>query len=127
MATIPAKPVTDLLNDNSSVTMQGVSGTLWNGKAYIISFEGIQLKKTEWSFNLWKLFIGSIAIDINSHFSDNDISAELGTSFTGRYFVNDLSAKITAQEVTRLAAIPLAQLDGMISLNIEHAQWKQGE
>ncbi len=127
IATIPAKPVIDLVNGNSPVTIQGVSGTLWNGKAYIVSFENIQLKKTEWSFNLWKLFIGSIAIDINSRFSGNDIAAQLGTSFTGRYFINDLSAKISAQAMTEIANIPIAQLDGMISLNIEHAQWKQGE
>jgi general secretion pathway protein N len=127
IATIPAKPVIDLVNGSSPVTIQGVSGTLWNGKAYIVSFENIQLKKTEWSFNLWKLFIGSIAIDISSRFSGNDIVAQLGTSFTGRYFINDLSAKISAQEMTAIANIPIAQLDGMISLNIEHAQWKQGE
>ncbi len=127
IATIPAKPVTDLINDNTPVTINGVSGTLWSGKAYIVSFQDIQLKKTEWSFNAWKLFIGKVAIVINSRFSGNDISAELGTSFLGRYFINDLSAKITAREVTQLAEIPLAQLDGLISLNIEHAQWKQGE
>ncbi len=75
IATIPARPVIDLVNGSSPVTIQGVSGTLWNGKAYIVSFENIQLKKTEWSFNLWKLFIGSIAIDINSRFSGNDIAA----------------------------------------------------
>jgi len=127
IATIPAKPVTDLINDNTPVTINGVSGTLWSGNAYIVSFQDIQLKKTKWSFNAWKLFIGKIAITINSRFSGNDISAELGTSFLGRYFINDLSAKITAREVTQLAEIPLAQLDGLISLNIEHAQWKQGE
>jgi general secretion pathway protein N len=127
IATVPAKPVIDLVNGNRPVTIQGVSGTLWNGKAYIVSFENIQLKKTEWSFNLWKLFIGSIAIDISSRFSGNDIVAQLGTSFTGRYFINDLSAKISAPKVAEIANIPMAQLDGMISLNIEHAQWKQGE
>ena len=127
IATIPAKPVIDLLNDNSPVSVKGVSGTLWNGRAYAISFEDIRLKKTEWSFNAWKLFIGSVAIDIRSNFSDNDISAEIGTSFLGRYFVNNLSAKITAQEAAQVAQIPLVQLDGVISLDIDHAQWKQGE
>lgn len=127
IATIPAKPVIDLLNDNSPVSVKGVSGTLWNGKAYVISFEDVRLKKTEWSFNVWKLFIGSIAIDISSNFSDNDVSAEIGTSFLGRYFVNNLSAKITAQEAAQIAQIPLVQLDGVISLNIDHAQWKLGE
>ncbi|GMR00905.1 MAG: hypothetical protein BMS9Abin19_0247 [Gammaproteobacteria bacterium] len=125
--TIPAKQIADLLNDNSPATMQGVSGTLWDGKAYIISIDNMHFKKTEWNFNLWKLFIGKIAVDINTHYLNNGITAELGTSFIGRYFINDLSAKIAAQEVAQLANIPLAQLDGMISLNIEHAQWKQGE
>jgi len=125
--TIPAKSVTGLLNNNSPITAQGVSGTLWNGKAYIISIDNIQLKNTEWSFNLWKLFTGKIAVDINTRYLNNTITAELGSSFIGRYFANNLSAKIAAQEVAQLANIPLAQLDGMISLNIEHAQWKQGE
>lgn len=127
IATIPAKPVIDLLNDNSPVSIKGVSGTLWNGRAYAVSFEGIRLKKTEWSFNVWKLFIGSVAIDIRSKFSDNDVSAEIGTSFLGRYFVDNLSAKITAQELAQIAQIPLVQLDGEISLDIDHAQWKLGE
>ena len=127
IATIPASPIVAMLNDNGPVTMRGVSGTLWTGKAYTISINDIQLEKTEWSFSLWNLFTGKIAIDIDTHFSDNKITAQLGSSFLGRYFINDLSAKIAAHEVAQLANIPLAQLDGMISLDIEHAQWKQGE
>ncbi len=127
IATIPAKPVIDLINDNSPVTIQGVSGTVWNGKAYIISTDNMLFNKTRWSFNTWKFLIGKIAIDIDSHYLNNNITAELGTSFTGRYFANELSAKIPARETALLANIPLAQLDGMISVNIAHAQWKQGE
>ncbi len=127
IATIPAKPVTDLINDNSPLTIQGVSGTLWSGNAYVITINNLQLKKTQWSFKLWQLFTGKIAIDINTHFSNNKISAEFGSSFTGRYFVNELSAKIAAHKIAQFANIPLAQLGGMISVNIKHAEWKQGE
>lgn len=128
IATIPAKPVTDLVNKNTPVTIQGVSGTLWNGKAYVITAQNnIKIDKTEWSFKLWKLLLGKVAVDVNAQFLDNDVNAELGTSFLGRYFINDLSAKIAAQEVAQLANIPLAQLSGIISLDIESAQWKQGE
>ena len=127
VATVPAKPVIDLISSNSPLIIHGISGTLWNGKAYIISADNIQLKKTRWSFNAWKLFIGKIAIDIDTHFLNNRITAEVGTSFSGRYFANELSAKLPAKEVAPLANIPLAQLDGMISINITYAQWKQGE
>jgi len=128
IATIPAKPVTRLINDNTPITIQGISGTLWSGKAYAVSIDNkAQLKNIEWSFNLWKLLMGKIATDINAQYSGNRINAELGTSFLGRHFVNNLTAKISAKDAAELANIPLAQLSGLISLNIDHAQWKQGE
>ncbi len=127
IATVPASSITGLLNKNSPITIQGVSGTLWSGKAYSISIDNIQLNRTEWSFNLWKLFTGEVAIDIKTRLLKNDITAEVGTSLIGRFFINNLSAKFSADEVAQLANIPLVQLDGAISLDIEHAQWKQGE
>lgn len=128
IATIPARPVTDLISANSPVSIQGVSGTLWNGRAYLITAQNnIKVSKTEWSFNLWKLLLGKLAIDANAQFLDNAISAELGTSFLGRFFINNLSAKVTAEQVAQLANIPLVQLSGMISIDIESARWKQGE
>ena len=91
------------------------------------SSNSVPLRNTEWSFSLWKLFFGQIAADIKTQYSGNNINTELGLSFSGRYFVNNLTTKISAKDVAELANIPLAQLSGLISLNIEHAQWKQGE
>lgn len=127
-ATIPATSVSHLIKDNAPVIMQGVSGTLWSGKAFIITINNsIQLKNTEWSFTFWKLLLAQIALDINTQYLDNNINTEIGSSITGRLFINNLSAKLSAKDVAQLADIPLAQLDGVISLNIENAQWKQGE
>ncbi len=47
--------------------------------------------------------------------------------FFGSYFINDLDTTIPANNFAQLANIPLVQLSGSISINIEHAQWKQGE
>ena len=127
IATIPATLVTGMF-DNSQVKIQGVSGTLWNGKAYAITINNsIQLNNTEWSITAWKLLIGKIAIATNTHYLDNVIDAELGSSFIGRYFVNDLIAGLPAEDVAQLANIPFAQLTGLITFNIEHAHWKRGE
>ncbi|MCG6938420.1 MAG: type II secretion system protein N [Gammaproteobacteria bacterium] len=127
VVSIPAKPVAELLTDNSPVTLRGISGSLWNGNAYAVSINNaVQLKNTEWSFNLWKLFIGQLALDVTSQYSDNDVDAEIGVSFLGNYFVNRLTTKINAEDAAKLADIPMAQLSGMISLNIDHAHWKQG-
>ena len=128
IATIPARLITDSVNDSGIVTIQGVSGSLWNGKAYTVLINNnIELKKTRWSFSLWKTLIGKISVDISGQYLENEVSTEIGTSFLGRYFLNDLKAKISAQQVAQLANIPLVQLSGVISFNIDHAQWKQGE
>ncbi|HHJ36716.1 MAG TPA: type II secretion system protein N [Gammaproteobacteria bacterium] len=128
IATIPARPVARLLNDDGMVLIQGVSGTLWNGRARMIDIDEIaQLDDTEWTISGWKMLMGKIAADVTTHYSDDKIRAGFGMSFPGRYFIDHLDAKISAEEVARLANIPLAQLSGMISIDIEHAQWKQGE
>lgn len=125
--TIPAKVITDIINENTPANIQGVNGTVWQGSAYIITINNLQFKKTNWSFESWKLLTGKVAVDVDSQFLGNKVSAEFGSSFTGRYFANEVSAKIAAREAAKLANIPLVQLDGMINLDIKHAQWKQGE
>jgi general secretion pathway protein N len=128
LATIPAQFITGIINENAPVEMQGISGTLWNGRAYLITADNaITLNNTEWSFNVWKLLIGQLAVDMSTRYAGKDIETELGTSFLGRYFVSDLSASLTASDLAQLANIPLAQLSGLITLHIEHAQWQPGE
>ncbi len=126
IASIPAKFVTDLINNNSSISISGVSGTVWNGNAYIISINtSTQLKDTSWSLSLWKLLIGQLSADISSHYLNNKIKTEIGTSLLGTFFVNNLTANIAAEDVARLAEIPLVQLSGSIAVDIEHAEWSQ--
>ncbi len=127
-ASIPASLVTNMVNKSGAATIQGASGTLWNGKAYTILINNnIELKNTSWSFPLWKVLTGKVAININSQYLENNVSAEIGVSFSGNYFINNLKAKISAQQIAQLANIPMAQLSGLIDINIDHALWQQGE
>lgn len=128
IATIPASVISNTVNDNSIVAMHGISGSVWNGKAYsILINDNIELKNTKWSFSLWRILTGKIVIDINGQYLENNISAEIGTSFSGRYYANNLLTTIPAEKASQLLNIPLVQLSGLISFNIDHAQWKQGE
>lgn len=128
IATIPASVISNTVNDNSIVAMHGISGSVWNGKAYsILINDNIELKNTKWSFSLWRILTGKIAIDINGQYLENNISAEIGTSFSGRYYANNLLTTIPAEKASQLLNIPMVQLSGLISFNIDHAQWKQGE
>jgi general secretion pathway protein N len=128
LTTIPANIINTVLGEDSPVILQGLSGTLWNGKAYSVSIDNsIKLQQTQWSLSAWKLLSGRVAIQTKTHYQNKLISAEIGSSFLGRVFVNDLRAQLKASDIAKISAIPMAQIDGLISLNIEHAEWKQGE
>jgi hypothetical protein len=128
IATIPAKPITALINNNTQVNIQGVNGTVWDGNAYLISINtNLVLKDTHWSLSLWRLFIGQLAADINSHYLNNTLETQAGISLLGNYFVNDLKAQVAAKDVVQLADIPLVQLSGTFNVDIENAQWSKGE
>ncbi len=127
IATLPARSITPLLNDNPQLSLQGVTGTLWNGSASMISINNkVQLNDTSWHLIGWKMLTGKIAIELNSHYQGNNINGEVGSTFLGTYFVNNLTASLAASELAQLANIPLVQLSGEIFLDINHAKWKQG-
>jgi len=128
IATIPAKPITEYINKNSNITIKGVSGSLWDGRAYAIDIDGhAELQHTRWSFNPWKLLTGQLAVLLDTNYLGNNISTEASLSITGYLFLNNLNASLTAKQLTGLANIPLVQLDGLFEVNIDSAQWKQGE
>ena len=128
IATIPAKPVTEYINNNSNIIIEGVSGSLWNGRAYAIVIDGqAELQHTRWSFKPWKLLTGKIAVLLDTNYLGNNISTEASLSLTGYLFLNNLNASLTAKQLTELANIPLVQLDGLFEVNIKSAQWKHGK
>jgi general secretion pathway protein N len=126
LMTIPAKPVTELINKNTPVQIQGVYGSIWNGQARSVNINNIRLQDTHWSLIAWKLLIGQLAADIEGDFRNSHFVAEAGSSITGTIFVNDLNTRISAKDVNELAAIPLAQLSGTFDLDIESASWQRG-
>lgn len=128
LATLPANLFSSMVNDNTPVRLQGVSGTLWNGQALLISAPGnITLEKTRWSFAPLALLSGRLAFDIETRLLDNTIRARAGSSLLGTVFVSELSARLPASTVAELAAIPLAQLDGIFDIEIHDASWQAGE
>ncbi len=126
--TIPVTPVVNFINSNTTVKIHGASGTIWNGKAINISINNIaNLSDTEWKFTAWKIITGRIAFLVSTHYDEQVISGETGVSFLKQFFVNNLSGKITSENITQLANIPIMQLSGMVTIDIKHAHWKADE
>ena len=125
LATVPANLFSGIINNNTNVHLSGISGSVWNGQALqVTTGNNTVLEKTRWSFAPLALLTGRLAFDIETRLLDNTIRARAGSTFLGRIFVSDLVAHIPARDITKLAAIPLAQLDGEFDINIDSASWK---
>lgn len=127
VATLPAAPVLKLVTRNQpGIEISGIKGTLWQGEADFFSINNqIEIYKLRWDIIVWRLLLAELSADVQGDFQKHAFSAQVSITPTGRITGHDLHATISAPDLAALAAIPLAQLDGMIDLDIGYTTWKQ--
>ena len=127
ITTLPAAPVIGLFKDDIPVTINNVSGTLWNGQAgSITTSKHVTLKNIEWSFVPWRLLLVKIAVDVNAEYSNSPLNARLSAGIGGNLAVHNLSMKLDASDIAALVSLPLGELSGEFSLRINTANFKPG-
>lgn len=126
---IPAAPVLSQLHRYlPEISIQGVSGSLWNGSAAAITINRQQtLNNTDWRFNGWHLFKGEISAHINTHYQQQAVSGDFDAHPSGKITARNVNATMDAATLAQLARIPLAQFSGSISLKIDQLEWQQGQ
>jgi len=126
--TLPAKPVLEQVNTHyAGIKIQGISGSLWHGQATTVyAGRNIKLDQLAWDFTLWRLLTASLATNIHASFQQQPLRAQVTLGPTGNINATDVHATIAAEELASFIAIPLAQLKGMIKLDLDHISWKQG-
>jgi len=129
IASLPAKPVIDMLTaDRDDIKIDTIRGSLWNGRAeQLVINKTYTLNKIRWNTQLWRFIFGELAFDINAVFEKENASAQIGLGILGNVVAHNIHARIDAETLTDLAKIPLAQLEGLISLDLDTLHWQQGE
>lgn len=126
LVSIPAAPVlAQLQNYLPSVSIQGISGSLWQGSAVSITINRQHtLQNTNWQLNTWRLFTGEVNADINTHYQQEPISGTIGIRATGTVTAQNIRARMIAATVAELTQLPLAELAGTFALNIDQLVWQ---
>ena len=125
---VPAAPVLSQLQRYiPAMSIQGVSGSLWNGRAAEITINRQQtLNNTSWRLNGWPLFKGEVSAHISTHYQQQAVSGDFGLDPSGKITAHNVSASMEAATLAQLARLPLAELDGSVSLKIDQLEWQQG-
>ncbi len=86
IANMPAVQVIGRVNLPSNVSLSGISGTLFNGKAQTVVANGLPINNVKWQLNPLYIFLGKIHLDVKAgNVRDkNDIAFE-GPITTGLF------------------------------------------
>lgn len=123
--TLPATTVIGILDESvPQINIQGVGGTLWGGSAQRITISSrYVLNNVNWSFCSWRLLTAEASIDLEATYQNKPIQGQLGIGITGTLVARDLHAEMDAQSLGNLAGLPIGELDGLISIQLESASW----
>ncbi len=125
---MPAAPVLSQLHRFlPSVSIQGISGSLWDGSAAAITINRqYTLNNTDWNFRGWHLFKGEVSAQINTHYQQQAVSGNFDIHPSGKITAHNVNAGMEAATLAQLARLPLAELSGRVSLKIDQLEWQQG-
>ena len=126
---VPATMVTGLLSEHMpQVNIQGVSGTLWNGSAQRISLSHSHvIDDVDWTFCAWRLLTAEACLDLQATYKSKTVKGQLGVGITGTLQARDLSTEMDAQLLGDLAGLPIGELNGLVNIHLESANWSQGQ
>ncbi|GAC35300.1 type II secretion system protein N [Paraglaciecola polaris] len=66
IAKLPAAQVISRVQLPDEITVHGVSGTIWNGHATIVTVQGLPIHDVNWQLAFWPLLTGSASLDVNA-------------------------------------------------------------
>ncbi len=124
---IPAASVVSALNAQlPQVNIQNVSGTLWQGSAQQVTVPGHVFRNVNWSVCAAHLLIASACIEFDALYSDSPLSGQLSVGMSQTLYGKDIRAEMNAHTLGQLAALPMGEIAGDISLDLASLSWQPG-
>lgn len=126
IASAPAEPILSQLQKQfPEVSMQGISGLLWNGSAQSITINRQHvLLDTDWDFDAWRLFTGEISARIHTQYQQQPVIADIGVDLSGKIIARNVITRMDAAKAAQLARIPFGKFDGDVTVHLSQLVWQ---
>ncbi|AZG34456.1 MAG: type II secretion system protein N [Shewanella psychromarinicola] len=118
---LPANWLVSIAPLPNNMVISGAEGTLWQGKAALITIDQRQIERVSWTLSPWGLFVGQANIDFNVGNRATPVSGKGSLSWS----LSGMSAKnirLDLQDSFILAGARLpfkTQIDGDVSIMVE--------
>ena len=93
LITLPASVVLSLVHP-PGVTLSGVSGTLWKGRAQAVRSGALHIGSVEWNLDILRLFTGAVGADVKVTRSDGFAQASIASGPGAAVTLRGLNASL---------------------------------
>jgi general secretion pathway protein N len=93
LVTLPASVVLSFVHP-ANVTLSGVSGTIWKGRAQAVRSGATHLGSVDWDLHMLSLFAGKLGADVKITRSDGFAQGSIAAGASGRLTLRKFSASL---------------------------------
>jgi len=119
IATFPASTAFVLFAPDGAGAF-GIEGTIWRGKARLISLQGQQFRNTEWDVAALRLLTGRFGGDFKTRWAGGFIEGTGGISLTGTISLQNLRGSFDIAPVSRAFGTP--QIGGIANVRFSEVE-----
>lgn len=122
LGNVPAAKVLSLVEASTTMPVKfyGVYGSIWNGGADKAITRGQPpVDNIKWSINPAMLLLAQLSGEVNASVKNQNIIGDISVSALGNLSASNIRTRIDARVMQELIQMPLGELDGFFSINIE--------
>lgn len=106
----------------SVLKLDGVRGTVWSGRISSVTYRKQHLGSLNWQLDFLPLLLGKLAGEISMQTHDGYIERHIESSIHPQHIrLNDIHGLLSVADVKSLYPYYPLQLDGMLSVGLDHA------
>lgn len=114
--------VLGLQREIPTLKVGSVSGSLWRGSAYSVSWpgtgqgRGVDLSRFSWKLKPWSLLLLSPAVELDAKYREQEFQGRVSTTLAGTWRLQEFNALLPAQALALPTPLPLS---GRLSIAID--------
>lgn len=125
IATTPAQVLQSTFNKVKGLNVEGLSGSLWNGRASQVVYNDINLGKADWDLSVWSLILMQLSLDMTLKGEQSNLSSHL-TLKSSSIEAEDLKAMLPATWISKFTQVPF-QANGKLFIRMKQAKFSKSE
>ena len=109
----------------AAIHIQGIEGSIWQGKASKLIVSGVDLGKVNWYIHVWQFILGKLALSTHINNATSNVLADLSISPSYEISLQNLSGIIQTPLLNQFTT-PVS-LQGSLELNISDVKFVNGQ